>query len=856
MKRRLLLFIFVLFGLAVSAQNLELHYHDKSLDAVLLDLRERYELQFSFNHQQLSSYRITINQVVASPGEALDLLFQKFPLAWEKSGEVYLIFPKKRITVPRVYRFSGRASDRYTTESLPYAPVIINGKTILSDQNGSFAFRSTTDSLFHLQLAYLGYYPLDTVVSAGTNHQLLLTPALVRLQEIEVAGKSVIYREQIGQRSGEIRINHQVAGSLPGYGDNSVFNLLRLQPGILAAGEQSNDLIIRGSYEGQSQVLFDGFTLFNMKNFNDNISAVNPFMAKDIRVLKAGFPSAYGGRVGGLVEVTGVDGSRERWQAQLSVNNMTLNAWTSVPIAAKSALVLAFRQTYYELYDKNQMTFGTGSGAGRGSGGTVDRYVYPDYQFRDLNVRYSGETTQGDRYRLSFFHGHDDYTLGLEYENESQQNRLAYEDEEENSQFGASGSYTHLWKKGLQTEFLVAWSSLEKQVLNVRESAGNPGSGGSGGSGGNGNGNGNGGSTESTGADTDWSTDVNDFNQNKVAEFRAEIQNKLPLTQANQLSFGAGISQNTVHFYEDSFGENLGHEQHDLYRLTSYLENQFSPGKKVQLTAGIRVALVPDLDRLDWQPRFSGYWELLPAVRLTGSWGRYRQYLSRTTLIDELGNYRYLWAVANDESIPVQRSRQGSLGLGYAKNGLSLSVEAYQKKTQGLSRYVEGDASPGLYRGEAKARGIDVYARKNWKGHSFWAAYSLSEALEHFDYFSPGEYLPALHDQRHELKTAALINLKPVYLSANYVYGSGFPNQLVDETGDDWPYHRLDVAANYRFIRKHYSLELGFSILNVLNYENIKYANFVRIPDEQDASLNVAAEAVPFTPTLHLKLAF
>ena len=54
-------------------------------------------------------------------------------------------------------------------------------------------------------------------------------------------------------------------------------NLLRLQPGILASGEQTNDLIIWGSYEGHSQVLFDNFTIYGLKNFNDNISAFNPF---------------------------------------------------------------------------------------------------------------------------------------------------------------------------------------------------------------------------------------------------------------------------------------------------------------------------------------------------------------------------------------------------------------------------------------------------------------------------------------------------------------------------------------------------------------------------------------------------
>ena len=99
--------------------------------------------------------------------------------------------------------------------------------------------------------------------------------------------------------------------------------LLRLQPGILASGEQSSDLIIWGSYEGQSQIVFDGFTLYGMKNFNDNISAVNPFMAKDIKVLKGGFGAEYGEKAGGIVDITGLDGNRLSPSVQLNINNMT-----------------------------------------------------------------------------------------------------------------------------------------------------------------------------------------------------------------------------------------------------------------------------------------------------------------------------------------------------------------------------------------------------------------------------------------------------------------------------------------------------------------------------------------------------
>ena len=87
-------------------------------------------------------------------------------------------------------------------------------------------------------------------------------------------------------------------------------------------------------------------------------------------------------------------------------------------------------------------------------------------------------------------------------------------------------------------------------------------------------------------------------------------------------------------------------------------------------------------------------------------------------------------------------------------------------------------------------------------------------------------------------------------------YGSGFPGLPDDPAFGGRAYQRLDAAVSYRFNKPKYSLEAGVSVLNVFNYENIKYDNFVRIPDDQDATLNISAEAVPFTPTMFLKVAF
>jgi hypothetical protein len=90
------------------------------------------------------------------------------------------------------------------------------------------------------------------------------------------------------------------------------------------------------------------------------------------------------------------------------------------------------------------------------------------------------------------------------------------------------------------------------------------------------------------------------------------------------------------------------------------------------------------------------------------------------------------------------------------------------------------------------------------------------------------------------------------------VYGSGFPDRpsFFSQDYERYPYSRLDAALIYRHSVKDYHFEVGLSILNLLNTENIKYSNFIRIPDSQSGSITVHAEAVPFTPTIYLNISF
>ncbi len=862
MKIVLLLVCIIISTLSIRAQEVEIACREQALNRLLIGLREQYHIQLSFDDDYLAKFKISANRKFPSPHKAFDYILRDLPITYDHVDNVFLFYKKQVVPVQKTHFLSGRFIDQYSQETLPFTHLIINNTNQVTDQKGNFSFQSNTDSIFYLKASYLGYFLLDTLVNEGYNRQFRLLPTNYKIEEIEVKGLQVVRSLQVGNNPGEIRLNHQIAKFLPGDADNSVFNLLRLQPGILAAGEQSNDLVIWGSYEGQTQILFDGFTLFGMKNFNDNISAVNPFMAKDIQVLKGAYDAEHGGRVGGLVNITGSDGDYNALKLNLSINNMTLNGMFSIPVASQSALAVAFRQTYYELYDTQQLSFQTGR-AGKGTN-TTERLIYPDYNFRDLNLKYSGTNKNGDSYSISTLMAEDRFSYNQNNENEK--SRIAYEDHEHNKQYGASAFFQKIWRNGNRTKISMAYSSLNKELRNLRnEGFRQPGSGsetgggtGGDGSGGNGSGGPGGGGTGS-GGPGDFLTVTNQDKQstNQVSEANASLNHHFSIGEKHQLDIGTSMIFDEVYFKEDSFQVEKVNQKFDGSRINGYIQESFTPGPNIEFKVGIRTNYSINLENLYFQPRVSSSFKLGNSFKLNAAWGMHNQFISRSSLIDEIGNYHFLWSICDERSIPVLKSKHSILGITYQRENFSFSIEGFDKRTSGLTRYVADYSINNLYRGDSKTKGLDFFLKQDYKSHSFWISYTLSETLEKFDYFSSPEYIRALHDQRHELKTALLLNFNPFHFSANYIFGTGFPDPRQLEAGStEQNYNRLDVSATYSLNTKKFKLEGGVSILNVLNNYNLKYANFIRLPEDQETTLDLHAKAIPFTPTVFINFSF
>ena len=829
-KSSVILFLLLSF-LCSTGQEIIISADDTPLNEVLIDIIDSYNISISFDDESLRHYIISENKTYPSLDKAINGLLIGIPFTCELVGGVWVIYPEKEETIPRPKSYiTGRILDKITKEPLPYSHIIVNGWPSISDLKGSYTSASNNfDSVVNVKVTHLGYYIFDTVVSTNQIHNFKLIPSSIGLTEIVIHGKDIEKSTQIGNLPGLMKLNHKIAHFLPGYGDNSVLNLIRLMPGILASGEQTSELIIWGSYAGQSKVLFDGYTVYGLKNFNDNISAFNPFLAKDIEIHKGGYDARFGERVGGIVNIVGKNGNTESPSFTVSLNNMTLNGMVEIPIFKKGSLIIAYRHTYYNLYNPSDMTALVRQNNDPDTTNDIDITIIPDYRFRDINIKYSTTFNENDLFYISLHGGYDNFSYSIK---DTLWNRIIDKNTQEQiSQFGGSIFYGNTLKNGNTNNFRFSYSGLNTFYKNEF--------------------------SDIYPNHTEYIAD--DTINNKLGELSLEYSNIVTINHTHSLESGINLYNNEVKLEEYSFNALTAKHNEASGRISIYAQDNISASKNINLKVGFRFNYAPSLKKAYFEPRVSATFIPYKNWKIVAAFGVYSQFVSLSTIVDEYGNYRYMWVITDNDKVPVLKATHYVLGTSYHNNNFTFSLEGYYKTTTGLTRYVyfPNLQKQDIFYGSAESYGIDILLKKDIRTHSAWIAYSLSKTMEHFSYFHTEDTRRAPQDQRHELKLAAMLNFDPFFFSSNYVFGSGFPYPSTPSQNSedvDLKYSRLDISAIYKFLDRKVKGEVGISLLNVLNTENLKYSSFERIPVNQTKDINIFSGAIPFTPTLYLKI--
>ncbi len=864
-----LLIFFLSTVLIVNAQTakIKISVADKSLSEVLESLTEDFDFQLSYNSSELAKYNVTVNRSFNSPEETIKYLVKDLPFQTVKSGEVFIIIPETIKPVVRKRKqnsISGQIVEMGSKEPLPFSQLQVNGHPVLSDVLGNFNFVSENDSVFRLQITHLGYFVLDTVLLPNEHHEIALKQMRIKLPEIVIKNNVIEKSTLIGNQPGGMQLNHHISEYLPGQGDNSVFTLLRLMPGIQATGEQLNDLVIWGSYEGQSLITFDEFTLFGLRNYNENINIVNPFVIKSIDVKKGGYEAKYGNRVGGLVNITGKNGSRIKPNFSVNLNPSTINGYAEIPLFHRSSLMLAYRQTYYNLYDLDDFNVFAPTRSNQNSSNNPedqnnadpDISVYPyKYNFRDFNVKYSYDLKNEDVFYVSYYRGGD--VFGLSAEAELERTKLeegdnmddntvlfqvALNDEEKNMQQGLSAFYNRKWKDGNFSKLIFAHSDYKKD--NIEEI---------------------GSSDPNTG---DIFVSKENRTTNKALENSVRSENIIFNKNGYNFEFGGGIYFNRTEIWNNNdYTDNSNLDTLNLtenFRAYLLAQQSFPITKKLKLIAGVRGNHIFNSKTVFVEPRVSISVNFSDAIKAHASGGLFNQIMYKIATVDNDNNYSYLWTTSNDNTKGLSATHWVA-GVNYSKNNFAVNIEGYYKHTDNLSRryYSQTENNENVrneyvsYQGNARTYGIDTYIRKDFGYNTIWASYTLSKAEEQLSVNNEPlpDYSPAPHDQRHEFKIASLINIKDFFISTCYVYGSGMDilKEMFDtQTGLE--YNRVDLAVTYNFHWKKMTVETGISVLNLFDTQNLTPRNVKTINVSEEISpIKVYTDAVPFTPMFFLK---
>jgi hypothetical protein len=774
-------------------------------------LGEQYGAQFSFSDNLLSGCLISDSSTYSSAEKAIENLVKRCQFDYNVVGKVYLITKRMAVEPPKINKFfRGKIVDAVDGESLPFTTIYLDAAGTTTDAAGDFQYKSPNETV-RLQASHVGYLPLDTILSAATKHRVLLKRSLVALQEIEIIGEQLPAQTSFNTAPAAIKLNHHTTTFLPGSSDNTVFNLLRLQPGVLASGEQTKDFFIWGSYKGQSHVIFDGITLFHLGGINDQIGVINPLIVKDIELFKAGYNVHIGDRTGGVVNITGTNGQRDRFHTKLKLNNQTLAGLVSAPIGKRAALQGGFRKTFYKLYQS-------------GSFSSFYESV-PYHDFNDVNLKYSGNTENGDEYYVSFLRVQDDgkFELG----DESDGKVLFTTSTISNAQHGLSVFYNRKWKRAGATQFRVSNSRAESNLVNYW--------------------------SYELPSDSSKSSQSELSTNNGVSESKIKVEHSFTSTNKHSLKVGAHFIQNTTSYRQDTGAISIKRTADQIDRIGAYVTDDLRLGKSVRLQPGLRVDYQWESAKSHLQPRIALLIKPLERWHVRLASGVYNQFVQQVAYVDAVGNQFHYWSLNGQGSLNSTQSKHHVASVFWSAPTLSVTVDGFYKTYANLSRWgIDPTAlTSAIYAdGLGRSYGLDFQVQKRLKKHEFRLAYTCAKTEEWFTNFETDQYRLAPHDQRHELKATALLNFKPFYLSINHVYGSGLQPQNPTGSGDITPYNRLDAALFYKRHGNRVELETGLSIVNVLNIENVRYDNFSSFPDE-----NVLYQTgIPFMPTVFLHL--
>ena len=701
------------------------------------------------------------------------------------------------------YTISGYVKDAKNGESIIGASIYKKGTTIGTSTN-QYGFYSLTlpKGQHQIVFSFIGYMSITKELDLNSNQSLKveLAEESTTLSEVVISSE----KEDANVRSMEmstVKLDIKQIQKIPALlGEVDIVRSVQLLPGVTTVGEGASGFNVRGGNIDGNLILLDEAPVFNSSHLFGFFSVFNPDAVKDVKLIKGGIPSQYGGRISSILDIRMKEGNNKKLQFNGGIGTIFSRFSIEAPIVKdRGSFILAGRRSYIDVLAKPFLKKRQPSLA------DAQFYFYDltakvNYRINDKNTIFAsgyfgrdvfgagfkfnwGNSTATLRWNHLFnerlflnttvFYSNYDYFIGFKNENDGQKfdwnsNIINYSIKPDFIFYVNEKNTLHFGGQSIVFDFQPGKASV----------------------------------TTAAGFVSDVSL------KNKYAlENAIYIDNEQKLNSKVEMQYGLRFSnfnfigKGTAYYYQDTFPN---------IRKRLLEEKEFASLKSIQQYGNL-------------EPRFSIKFLLNDVSSVKASYNRMAQYLhlvSNTAAATPLD----VWTPSTN-NIKPQIADQLALGYfrNFKENMFETSIEIYYKDMQNqldyidnanllLNPYLEAD----LIQGRGRAYGAELYIKKAKGKLNGWISYTLAKTERKIAGLSKDEWFNSRYDRPHNLSVVATYDFNKQWtVSANFIFISGipatFPNVkyeiqgyvIPDNTTEkrnnfrNTPYHRLDISATY-----------------------------------------------------------
>lgn len=867
-------YLFLYFILLTNAVNSQEQEGDKAdnqqpLIEVLKTLEAKHDVRFSFNSALIEEL------YVLSPGSENDLkltltyLEKETHLVFELLDDRYIVVKKKEVT--KNNKICGFLVDKITGAPIANATIWVEKESIgvSSNLQGYFEFQGL-HSNWEVRIDYLGYYSLSSTVFKMLNVPCQKIP-LSEISEVldEVLVRDYLTNGMTKKKDGAVQVTPNKLGILPGLTEPDVLQSLQMLPGVQSPNETASGLYVRGGTPDQNLVFFDGIKMYESGHFFGLISSFNPYITDKINFYRSGTSAIYGGRIGSVLDITSGD-SVPDFSAGFGLNLLHSDAYIKTPLfknkigvflSGRRSLTDKWKTVTYKSFSES--VFQNTRVLEEGTEG-VNRATNIDnnFFFQDYNLKVIAEISKKDQLVFSNLKNKNDLSYFSETERFGEERSDNLSVKNKGSSLNWSKTWSDTWTHKI--EF-----SNSEYVLDYD------------------------GKTEIIRKDPSKSRSDVFEKYNLVKDIEVRLNSIHKVSAVSSWSYGYQYSKNNVEYFFSKSGRTGGGnellESAKTVNSTNALYAEYSMNKdeKWNLNVGFRVNTFSKIPKVVYlEPRLFLSNQVSESFQVNFSAEIKNQVLSKLIEFRNsgLGLENEIWALSDNDKIPVLQSSQITAGFLFKKKGWHLDLDIYAKTIEGLTIFAEDiETRPEYLSGKSKTKGMDFLVKRKFGNYRTWISYTLSETKFFYKELNSGNQFDGEYDIPHSLVWSHTYLMNSWEFSLGWKIRSGTPytkgidlNQAPngnyrvvyeDQVNSKRlpNYKKVDMSATYKFkftnsgnVRG----KFGVSLMNVFNTKNILDRSY-EVKTEKKISNSETPQLVEtdqisigFTPNLVFRVEF